>query len=200
MCTANWKKGKGIVDSCPFPCLNTGVRVFLQCLWFSESDHLGAGVLFAQTITGSAKNRLGTLGSQRTDQRWVQTQQKAPRTLIPSVAIQQNTMEDEPDCCVQLHHPDIQLRVTQSHLRISQMRLAPCLSLSVCLFSLFLVIKQKDIKQLQTKVFSQLGILSSHKVLLQTLTVTFSGSKNRARGSQCLFKWHRLFMGPSQKI
>ncbi|KAK1877747.1 Cell polarity protein mor2, partial [Dissostichus eleginoides] len=35
--------------------------------------------------------------------------------------------------------------------------------------------KQKGIKQLQTKVSAQLGILSSHKVLLQRPSVTFTG-------------------------
>lgn len=41
-------------------------------------------------------------------------------------------------------------------------------------------IKQKGIKQLQTKVSTQLGILSSHKVLLLRLTVTFSRSQSQA--------------------
>lgn len=35
------KKGKGIVDGCPFPCLDCRVHIFIQCLWFNESDHLG---------------------------------------------------------------------------------------------------------------------------------------------------------------
>lgn len=67
--------------------------------------------------------------------------------------------------------------------------------------SLFLsCMKQKGIKQLQTKVSTQLGILSSHKVLQQRLTVTFTGSENRPRGIQCLFKRHRLFMEPLEKV
>lgn len=63
--------------------------------------------------------------------------------------------------------------------------------------------KQSGIKQLQTKVSTQLAILSSHKVLLQRPTSTFTGSGNGPRGTQCLFKKTTqscFFMEPSEKV
>lgn len=95
---------------------------------------------------------------------------------------------------------NIQPHVTQSHQRVSQMRLSLLPSEPQRLSFPFSCIKQTGIKQLQSKVSAQLGILSSHKVLLQRPTVTFTGSENRARGIQCLFKRLRLFMEPSEKI
>lgn len=42
------EKGQGIVDDCPFPCLNTRIHIFTQCLWFNGSDHLGARFCFCR--------------------------------------------------------------------------------------------------------------------------------------------------------
>lgn len=63
--------------------------------------------------------------------------------------------------------------------------------------------KQKGIKQLQTKVSTQSAILSSHKVLLQRPTSTFTGSGNGPRGTRRLFKKTTqscFFMEPSEKV
>lgn len=43
------------------------------------------------------------------------------------------------------------------------------------------------------------GFFHPIKFYYKRLTVTFTGSKNRARGIQCLFKWYGLFMEPSQR-
>lgn len=51
-CVLRIQKGKGIVDACPFPCLNTGVHIFIHCPWFNESDRLGAGFCFRRQSPG----------------------------------------------------------------------------------------------------------------------------------------------------
>lgn len=122
---------------------------------------------------------------------------KAPRALIPSVAIQKNNegwaQSPRPTESSGIFNP-MSLNLICEYRRWNSLAVRAAASLS------FSCMKQKGIKQLQTKVSTQLGILSSHKVLLRRLTVTFTGSENRPRGIQCLFKRHRLFMEPSEKV
>ena len=124
--------------------------------------------MFVHTIAGSVQNGRGDVGDRETT--------KAPRALIPSVAIQKKTMEVEPDRCVQWNHVEYSTPCHSTSLEPQR----PILSVSC--------IKQKGVKQLQAEVSTQLGILSSHKDLLQRLTVTFTRSENRPTGIRLLSK------------
>lgn len=149
---------------------------------------LGRQVLFAQTITGSVKNRLGTLGSKNRPTMSTQTT-KAPSHSYPICGRkkkkeQKKTMEDEPRLLCPIASSEIfnsmSLNLICKYHRWGSLAVLAARA-SVSLSFSFSCIKQKGIKQLQTKVSTQLGILSSHKVLLQRLTVTFSGSENQGK-------------------
>lgn len=187
------KKAKVLLTATLSPCLNSGVHIFIQCLWFNESDHLGGrfclhrqSLVLCRIDWGHRDHK-----EQTSDEHG---DNKGPSHSYPICGnTEKKQWRMSPITASSWIIRNIQLQVTQSHLWISQMRLSRCLSLSVSLSLSFSCIKQKGIKQLQTKVSAQLGILSSHKVLLQRLTLTFTGSENRARGIQRLFKWQTLY-------
>lgn len=187
------EKGKGIVDGCPFPFLNTRVHIFIECLWFNESDHLGGrfclhrqSLVLCRTDWGHQDHKEQTSNEHRHN-----------KSLPHSYPICGNTKkiinkEKNNRGWTQSLHPTASSGIFNSmsvNLIREYHRRVSC---AVWALS-FSCIKQKGIKQLQTKVSIQSGFLSSHKVLLQRLTVTFTGSENQARGIQCLFKWQTLY-------
>lgn len=97
------KKARGIVDDCPFPCLNTGVHIFIQCLWFNESDHLGGrfclhrqSLVLYRTDWGHWDHK-----EQTSDEHG---DNKSPSHSYPICGNTKKTMKDDPDRCVQLNH------------------------------------------------------------------------------------------------
>lgn len=149
---------------------------------------LGREVLFALTIAGSVSNGPGTSETRR--------QQKPLALLSHLRRYKKNNNEGwaQSPCPTEssgIFNP-VSLNLICEYRRWNSLAVRASLSFSR--------MKQKGIKQLQTKVSTQLGILSSHKVLLQRLTVTFTGSENRPRGIQRLFKRHRVFMEPSEEV
>ena len=111
----------------------------MQCLWFNESDHLGGRFCLRRQsavlcrIDGGHRDHKEQSGDEHGDNK------SPPRTLIPSVVIQKKppkTMEDEPDRCVQLNHPEYSTPCHSiSSANITDETLSPsepqCLSLSV---------------------------------------------------------------------
>lgn len=184
------EKGKGIVDGCPFPFLNARGHIFISCLWFSESDHLGGrfclcrqSLVLCRTGWGHQDHK-----EQASDENG---DNKSPSHPYP---ICSNTWKNNggwtqslpPTASSGIFNSTSLGLISEYHRWVSP---AVWASVSVS----FSCIKQKGIKQLYTKVSTQLGILSSHKVLLQRMIVTFTGSENQARGIQCLFKWQTLY-------
>lgn len=127
MCAANSKRQKGIVDACPFPCLNTGVHIFTQCPWFNESDRLGARFCFCRQSLVLCRTDGG---------RWDHKEQasdecrdnKSSSYSHPFCGCTKKKKKNpkqwrmsligESDCIIW----SIQLGVTQSHQRVEQMR------------------------------------------------------------------------------
>lgn len=123
------KKGKGIVDDWPFLCLNTGVHIFIQCLWFNESDHLGGRFcLHRQSLVLCRIDQGHRDHKERT--RDEHGDNKSPSHSYPICGnTKKQTIEDEPDRCVQLNHPEYSIPCHSISSVLSR-----CLSLSVSLF------------------------------------------------------------------
>lgn len=155
-CTSSvmWiEKGQGIVDDCPFLCLNTRIHIFTQCPWFNGSDRLGARFCFCtqsrlllRTDLGHWDHKEGT-----SDECGDNKSTPPPPTLIPFIS--NETMKEQADWCIRLHHLEYP---------------TPCHSISY-----------QSIRVLSSSrawsVSYQSGILSSSKVLLRRLIVTFLG-------------------------
>lgn len=189
------KKAKVLLIVALSPFLNTREHIFIECLWFNESDHLGGrfclcrqSLVLCRTDWGHRDHK-----EQTSDEHG---DNKSPSHLYPICGnTNKKNFKKNNGGWTQSLHPTASSGIFNSmsvNLFSEYHRWVwHCLSLSRSLS--LSCIKQKGIKQLQTKVSIQLGFLSSHKVLLQRLTVTFMGSENRARGTQCLFKWQTLY-------
>lgn len=185
MCTVDWKSQR-YCWRLPFLVLEYQEHIFIQCLWFNESDHSGGGFCLHRQSLGLCGVDRGHRDhkEQSSDEH---RDNKSPLTLLSH--LWQHTKGKKKREKRKNNGGWIQsLRPTESSTIFKSMSLnlicdtrrwaSPPAGASVT-FSL--CVKQRGIKQLQTKVSTRLGILSSHKVLLQRLTVTFTGSESGKR-------------------
>lgn len=199
MWAVNWKRQKVLLTAALSPCLNSGVHIFIQCLRLNESDRSGLRFCLCRQSPVLCRIDWGHRDHKEQSSDEHGDNKSPPRTLIPSVAIQKEKKKQNNGGWARSLRPTessgifnpMSLNLICAHRRWDSLAVWASASLS---FSSS-CIKQKGIKQLQAKVSTQLGILSSHKVLLQRLTVTFTGSENPARGVQCLFKTTQTLYG-----
>lgn len=118
-----WGKGKGIVDGCPFPSLNTNVHISTQCLCFNESHHLGARFCFRRQLLVLFGTDLG---------RWDHDEQASDKCgdnkrppALSSLLFQSKTIEGERDWFNHSHHLEYSTRchsISDETLSVAQSR------------------------------------------------------------------------------